>query len=198
MKGVRTFTFVGVSLGVALLLAYTPAALAQTFYGLAGGLNYSGPVPSGDSYSHGFAVQASVGRQLTRRLGVRLDAFASRFDDSRPMPVCILILQPPPGCSASGFVKPVGVAGLTANGLVNVTPPGAGIGMYLIAGGGAYYLYQHPNAAGAVRPETSAGAGFTVSVSGRLQVFVEGRYHDLLGAPTQPTWLVPVTFGVRF
>ncbi len=69
--------------------------------------------------------------------------------------------------------------------------------MYLIAGAGAYYFYDHPSAAGAVRLGVSAGAGFAVRV-GRPRLFIEARYHDLFRAPSQPTWLVPLSFGVRF
>ncbi len=69
--------------------------------------------------------------------------------------------------------------------------------MYLIVGASTYYYYEHPSAAGVVRMGVSAGAGFSVHV-GPPRLFVEGRYHDLFRAPSQPTWLVPVVFGMRF
>ena len=188
-------------IATALSLSMPVAARAQTFYGFAAGLNRA-PAAAGESVSPGFAVQTSIGRQITQRLGVRFDSFTSRFDDRREIPatheICIAVFPPPPGCTSSVVVKAIGVAGLSANGLINVNPPGAGIGMYLIAGGGAYYLYRHPSAAGAVRPEVSAGAGFTAPVSARSRLFVEARYYELLGAPAQPAWFVPVTFGIRF
>ena len=196
MKQPRPLTRVALSLGVIALLASPGTAFAQTFYGLSAGLNYSGPAPAGDSFTQGFAVQASVGRQLVPGLSVRLDAFTSRFDDSRPSAACPCPLSSP-GCCA-GFAKPVGVAGLMANGLMNLQPPVAGVEMYLIVGAGADYLYQHPSAEGAVRPDLSAGGGVTVRMTNGSRLFLEARYHDLLGSPSPPTWLVPVTFGIRF
>ena len=192
----RPLTRVALSLGVIALLVSPGTASAQTFYGLSAGLNYSGPAPAGDSFTQGFAVQASVGRQLVPGLSVRLDAFTSRFDDSRPTAACPCPLSSP-GCCA-GFAKPVGVAGLMANGLMNLQPPVAGVEMYLIVGAGADYLYQHPSAGGAVRPDLSAGGGVTVRMTNGSRLFLEARYHDLLGSPSPPTWLVPVTFGIRF
>jgi hypothetical protein len=69
--------------------------------------------------------------------------------------------------------------------------------MYLMAGAGTYYFYEHASAAGAVRLGASAGAGVSFKL-GPPRLFVEARYHDLFRAPSQPTWLVPVVFGIRF
>jgi hypothetical protein len=92
----------------------------------------------------------------------------------------------------------VGVAGLTASALISGPALLSGVTVYLVTGGGAYYLYEHPSVAGAVRPDVSLGAGVTVQVASRSQVFLETRYHRLLGSPSQPTWLAPVTLGIRF
>jgi hypothetical protein len=48
-----------------------------------------------------------------------------------------------------------------------------------------------------VQSAESAGGGITVQLHGRSQVFVEARYHDLLGASIQPSWLVPLMFGIK-
>ncbi len=195
-----------VPLAFALLLTTSPALSAQTFYGLAGGLNYAGPAPAGpqgnERYTRGFALQASLGRQFGDRLGARLDAFVNHFAVQQP-PQLVGVMCPiggpcGPPAGTDGFTHPVGVAALTASALVTVDPPGTVVRMYLIAGGGAYYLYQHPSAEGAVRPGVSAGAGFAVQVGGRSRIFVEARYHDVLGAPSQPTWLLPLTLGMTF
>jgi hypothetical protein len=197
------------SLCFVLLVAVQPALPAQTFYGIAGGLNYAGPVPlpnpqSDEHYTRGFALQASVGRQFGDRVGVRIDAFFNHFAVQQP-PLFVGVMCPmgssapcggPPG--SAGFTEPLGVAALTASALVNVDPPEYRLRMYLIGGIGAYYFYQHPNIEGAVRPGLSAGGGFALHVQGRSQIFVEARYTDVLGAPSQPTWLVPLTFGLRF
>jgi hypothetical protein len=191
---IRSTAVIGTVFGLAGLLASSPVLTAQTSYGVSLGLNYIGPAPSGNSYSQGFAVQASVGRQLWPGFSVRLDALATRVDDARAarnVP-CPSFAQT---CGSAGSDRPVGVAGLVANGVVNVTPPGT---VYLVAGGGAYYLYQHPSVAGTVRFGVSVGGGISLPVGDRAHAFVEARYHDLLGMPSQPMWLVPVTFGIRY
>jgi len=78
-----------------------------------------------------------------------------------------------------------------------VDPPQA-VRMYLIAGPGAYYVYQHPSEVGTVRPGVSAGGGFSTRVGSRSAVFVEARYHRLFNLPSHPTWLVPLTLGLTF
>src|SRR5438445_4093577 len=80
---IRSTTLIGVTFALALLLASASAALGQTSYGLSLGLNYSGPAPSGDSFSQGFAVQGSVGRRLWPGFSVRLDALVTQFGDRR-------------------------------------------------------------------------------------------------------------------
>jgi len=189
-------------LALALLLA--PSVGAQSFYGLAGGLNYAGPTTFGtqgdEHYTRGFALQASVGRQFGDRVGARLDALLNHFAvQGSPVAVGVMCPRsgpcgPPPG--TDGF-NDRGLAALTASALVNLDPPGP-VRMYLVAGGGAYYFYQHPTAEGAMRLGMSAGGGFTVRVKARSRIFVEARYHDLLGTPIRPMWLVPLTLGVTF
>src|SRR2546427_132767 len=152
-------------LGPLALALLAPSVGAQSFYGLAGGLNYAGPAPSLSArYTSGFALQVSVGRRFGDRLGTRLDAFVNHFAIQGP-PVAIGAACPisgpcgPPGGS-DGFADPIGIAGLTASIRLIVDPPQA-VRMYLIAGPGAYYVYQHPSEAGAVRPGVSAGGGFS-------------------------------------
>ncbi len=55
-----------------------------------------------------------------------------------------------------------------------------------------------PSVAGTVRFGVSVGGGISLPVGDRPHAFVEARYHDLLGMPSQPMWLVPVTFGIRY
>src|SRR5689334_8648803 len=67
-----------------LLFAVSSVSSAQTFYGIAGGLNYAGALPDAnplpnEHYTRGFAMQASVGRQFGDRLSVRLDALVNHF-----------------------------------------------------------------------------------------------------------------------
>jgi len=189
---------------VILLVGVQPAIAAQTFYGIAGGLNYAGSLPDAnplpdEHYTRGFAIQGSVGRQFSDRFGVRLDAFVNHF---AAQATDFFAYQCPMGAlcepQSQTLTTPVGVTALRANALLTVDPPAYPVRMYLLAGAGGYYFYQHPSVEGAVRPGLSAGAGVTLKVLGRSQVFVEGVYNRILGALSQPTWLLPLTVGVRF
>ena len=176
-----------------LLIGVQPAIAAQTFLGIAGGLNYSRLAPQfAETYTHGFAAQVSMGRQFGSRFGARLDAFTEHFTVQELSPLAVAC--PLPGCPPTDnnrTEKPLGVAAIRANGFINVDPPGPGLRLYLISGGGVYYFYQHPTIEGSVRPAVSAGAGVTLSVLGESQIFVEGVYNRILGASSQPTWLLP-------
>ena len=186
-----------------LVLALLPAAApAQTYYAVGGGLNYAGPVASLGTDRHGFAAQASLGRQFSSRLAVRLDALISQFaiQDPPQFRGVMCAYPPSPNCPpppTPGAVNGFGVMGLAASGVVTVDPPEYAVRMYLMAGVGTYYFYDHPSAAGAVRLGASVGAGASFKF-GPSRLFVEARYHDLFRALPQPTWLVPVVLGIRF
>ena len=188
MKALSTLATAGPAFGLAFLLATSSVATAQTFYGFAGGPEVRG--------NGGYAAQASLGRQLARHLALRLDVTTSRFGAPE-------IFSAVAQCIACGAGAPppngsVGVVAVLANGLVNITAPADTVGLYLIAGAGAYYFYQDPSAQGAVRPGVSAGAGLALRVGTHSQLFIEARYHDVLGAASSVTWLAPVTLGLRF
>lgn len=199
-----------------LLFAVSSALSAQTFYGIAGGLNYAGSLPDANQvpsehYTRGFAVQGSVGRQFGDRFAVRLDAFVNHFavqatelsPELCPVGASCMPNQCAIGVLCVGaqphtLTNSLGVTALRANALLTVDPRGYTARMYLIAGAGGYYFYQHPSVEGAVRVGLSAGAGFNIRVKGRSQVFIEGMYDKIIGAPGEPTWLLPFTVGVRF
>ncbi|HEV2749041.1 MAG TPA: hypothetical protein VGV12_00800 [Gemmatimonadales bacterium] len=193
-----------VSIGVpSLTLLLAPsAASAQRFVGFAGGTNVAqGPALQFQNLSAGVAGQVSMGYRVTPRLRVRFDALVSHFtaaDAVHPMalPTCLSCS----GGSVSGApTGPVGVAALTLNELIDVLPAAPrGPGFYLIAGGGAYYLFQHPTAPALMRFGLSAGAGVELRLEGNSALFLEARYHGLLNAPADSRWLVPVTAGMRF
>jgi len=198
-----------ISLGLALLLVWPVSASGQTTFSFAGGLNVAQTVPTELPFYHGsttqgFAVQASLGRSYTRRVGWRIDVFASQFGLTLPSGFAGVMCQrnPPPGtccgiCPRQTDKGPVGVAGVAVNQLVNVTPATFPFGMYLIWGAETDYLYQHPTAQGALRLGASVGGGLTLPLAGRVRAFVEARYHHLFDGPSAPTGLVPVTIGLR-
>jgi hypothetical protein len=146
MKRLRTLT-VGAGLGLTAWLVSVPALLGQTFHSFAGGLNVARRVPV-DAYevfhgstSHGFAVQGSVGRHVTRRVGWRLDAFVSQFDLTQPSDFAgvMCAYSPPPGtccgiCPLGTSKGLVGVTGLAVSEFVNVVPSAFGLGFTSLEG----------------------------------------------------------------
>jgi hypothetical protein len=185
-----------------LTLSLPSMAHAQRFVALAGGTNVGrGPALEYQALSAGFAGQASIGYRATSRLRVRLDALASHFRAAQE----VLLAAPLPYCYCSGgsssatATGAVGVAAISVNELFDVLPaaPG-GPGFYLIAGGGAYYLFQHPTAPALMRFGLSGGAGLELRFEGNSALFLEARYHGLMNAPADARWLVPVTVGMRF
>src|SRR2546428_2578259 len=110
-----------------LLLAASSAAPAQTFYGIAGGLNFLGPIPDSLHDSRGFAVQASAGRQLNSRIAIRLDALASRSASRQPVVVIpLMCAYGPPTCqcpTTGGTPSSGSVAGIHSNRVLNLDPP---------------------------------------------------------------------------
>jgi hypothetical protein len=187
-----------------LLIGVQPAIAAQTFYGVAGGLNYAGPDLANfqfadDHYTHGLALQLSVGRQFGDRFAMRMDGLINRFVVQHPL---VIFAPTCPQCgnqaTSGGESDGMGLTALRVSGLLTLDPPRYPVRMYVIGGAGAYYFYQHPSAEGAVRAGLAAGAGFTINVHNHSRLFVEGVYNRILGAPSQPTWLLPITFGVRF
>lgn len=179
------------AVGLGCLFVCPAPARAQMFVELAGGWNYVPTLPSGAIYASGSNVRASIGWKVAPNFRWRIDAFTSQFDskDNSRIPC------PSFGCSPSDYVNAERVDGLTASGLVSVDPRGI---FYVIGGAGLYDV----NNAGLTVPErhfgVSAGAGITVPMGSRLRAVVEARWHDLLGNPPGPTWLVPITVGLRY
>ena len=198
------------AVGLAAPLATPAVASPQTFYGMAGGSNLAaGPaqtVPSGrgpvpNQHSRGFTAQASFEWRVSRLTSTRLDGFFNRFTLSQwaLLPGGVLCTDPLGPCPyVLSSSEPVSVAGLVANELVNVAPSLHSALVYVMAGVGAYYFYEHPSAQGTARPGLSLGAGCAVPLGGRSRVFVEVRYHYILDAPSEPAWLAPMMFGIQF
>ena len=180
---------ISVAIGLGCLLSFAPPALAQTFVEFGGGWNLMTAAPSGDYYSRGISIRASLGRQIAPNLGWRIDLFTSEFDHNVQFyPPCAF-----PGCTHPYYnAQSVSVDGLTANGMVNVDPRGV---FYVIGGAG---LYDLRGPATELHLGASVGAGIAVPVSARLRAVVEVRWHGVLGATAGPPSLVPLTVGLRF
>ena len=186
------------------LLLLPSVARAQRFVGFAGGTNVAqGPALPFQSLSSGFATQASIGYRVAPRLRVRFDALVSHFTAASQQ-VYYPVAPPCPSTVSCGgeFAAPrggVGVVAMTVNELIDVLPAApSGPGFYLIAGGGAYYVFEHPTAPSLMRFGLSGGAGVEMRLQGTSALFLEARYHGVMNAPADSRWLVPVTVGMRF
>jgi hypothetical protein len=171
------------------LVACAPPARGQTFVEFGGGWNLMASAPSGDNYSRGISIRASLGRQIAPKLRWRIDIFTSEFDHNVQFyPPCAF-----PGCTHAYYnAQSVSIDGLTANGMVNVDSRGI---FYVIGGAG---LYDLRGPATELHLGASVGAGIAVPVGARLRAVVKARWHGLLGATARPPWLVPITVGLRF
>jgi len=184
------------------LLLFPYVARAQRFVAFAGGTNVAqGPALPFQSLSAGLAAQMSTGYRVAPRLRVRFHALVSHFTAAaEPVVFLAPVCLPPCGGSAAPAAPAgsIGVAALTVNELIDVIPAAqGGPGFYLIAGGGAYYLFQHPTASAMMRFGLSGGAGVELRLEGNSALFIEARYHGLMNAPADSRWLVPVTVGLR-
>jgi hypothetical protein len=198
---------------VAIALAAAPALVhAQTWSGLAGGVSVVGPdsyYPGygnrfPQSYSPGFTFTAFMGRAVSSRLSLRVDASVSRPSFRAPSNFVGIacVMNPPPGaccgiCPLETTQARVDVASLRANALLGLTPMNRARQFYLIGGAGPYYVFQHAAIAGVARFGVGAGAGCSIPLGRASRGFVEARYERLLASP-QLSWMAPVTVGVRF
>jgi hypothetical protein len=181
------------------------AARAQLAHGVAGGLSLAGPSPSinafAETYRPGFTARVFIGTQTSRRLAAGVEASITRFS-MRHASHFVWATGGSPECWSLCPVgitnAPVGVAALTVNGVMTLNALNRGGQMYLIAGIGPYFIYQHPDARGAMRLGALAGAGWVIPGRGRSRLFIEARYQQLVGSPAQLSWMAPVTVGVRF
>jgi hypothetical protein len=182
IRAALTATLIGVS-----PLVVPGDAPAQTRISVDAGLIFGGPRPV---QTPGFVVQASLDHPYAPRADWRLDAFVGQFGVDLPP-------AEPIGIGVGAAPDPtVGLAGLSANEILSVTPPTSRTKVYVLIGAETDYLYLH---ASAVRIGGSAGLGITLPAEGWPRGLVlEMRYHRLLAAPYAPTWFVPLTVRVPF
>ena len=154
------------------------------------------------SYLPGFNATVFMGRQTSRRLGVRFDLSISRvsgqqtrFVDADPMAGTCWGRCPVQSAGAS-----VGIAALTANVVAMLTGANRAGQLYLIAGIGPYYVYENPEGpcCGAGRRIGWRGVGSPLGVGGRSRLFVRRGFQHLFDSPTEMSWMAPVTVGIRF
>ena len=165
------------------------SASAQSFVQLGGGWTAVAPVPSTVHYSGAWNLQASIGWKVSETVRWRIDALASQFD----VRSAVSFPCPSFGCSGPGFsYEHESVNALTANALVNLDPRGL---LYVIGGAGIYDVTTQKTT---WLVGGSVGAGIALPLGDRLRAVAEARWHGLAGASSGPTWLVPITVGLRY
>ena len=167
--------------GLVCMLACASPLTAQTFVEGGGGWTY---VPQTASHG-GFNLRAAIGRAITPRVRVRVDAFMIQFNDEvqvYPNPC------PSFGCGSLQHETHYDgrVSGVAATGLVAIDPHGI---LYVL--GGASHLFANERHLG-----LTAGVGFTVPVGARLRAFAEARWIAFSTSYLAPS-AVPITVGLR-
>ena len=133
-------------------------------------------------------MRGAIGRAITPRIRVRVDAFTIEFNDKIPVysyQTCSLLNCAPAQHEAHYAGS---VSGVVVNGLVNIDPHGIG---YLVGGAGLF-------SANELHLGVSAGAGLTVPVGQRLRGFAEARWIGPFSNRAVASWVVPITIGVRY
>jgi len=178
-------------MALVLLLACASPLSAQIFVEGGGGWNYV-PLPPSTTGNvlrpHGFNLRAAIGRSVTPRIRVRVDAFTIRFNDKIP----VYPYQP---CSSLDCT-PVenkahyegNVSGVAATGLVNVDPRGV---FYLVGGAGLF-------SANELHLGVTAGAGLAIPIGARLRAFAEARWIGPFSTRAVAPSIVPITVGLRY
>ncbi len=177
------------TLTLALLLACASPLRGQMFVEGAGGSNVVMPEQAhGDFWSTGYNLRASVGRVVTPRVSVRLDAY-SLFQFERKVEVRMYQPCATDFCSTVNYAFDEGrVVGAAANALFNIDARGI---VYAIGGA---TLFRNNG----LRLGVLAGAGIAVPVGPRLRAVAEARVLGPLSHRAAHHSIVPITIGFRY
>jgi hypothetical protein len=177
------------SVTLCCLFVFAPSAGAQALVEFGGGWNEVASVPTGAVSNHGWNLRVSIDQQLAERFMLRVDASASELNYRVPF----VAPCPVPGCSGQPYTGGTfDIAGLSANGLLSIDPRGI---LYVVGGTGLYNVH---NRTADLNVGVSAGAGVAVPIGRRLCAVVEARAQHLFGPTAAPSWLVPITAGLRY
>jgi hypothetical protein len=190
-------------IGLVFLVTVASPLRAQIFVEGGGGWNYVPLLPSTTGHilqPHGVNLRVAIGRAITPRVRVRVDAFTMQFNDKVPVYAYLPCISP--GCAPAQRESAYSgnISGMTVNGLVNIDSHGfvyevGGAGLFLDAD--AVFKYDVPLRS-ELRLGVSAGAGLTVPLPGRLRVFAEARWNGPFGTRGVAPWIVPITLGLRY
>ncbi len=189
--------------GLVALIAFASPLPAQIFVEGGGGWNYV-PLHPGTTGNvlrpHGINLRVAIGRAITPRVRVRVEAFTIRFNDE----ILMYAYQPcasfdcPPVQHEARYEGKIG--GAAATGLVNVDRRGV---LYMVGGAGLFFDANAVFDFGVplkseLRLGVVAGAGLSVPIGGRLRGFAEARWNGPFGNRMVAPWIVPVTVGLRY
>jgi hypothetical protein len=163
------------------------------------GLGLTAKPDYGLSRTGGLAASATVGRWISGRAALRLEAEFQSFGVKRQgrivtdcfQPGSCASILPMPAAAGNG---PVRIAALLAS--VQWFEQGDRQGFYLVGGLGPQVLVAHPDRPRAARLAVQVGAGVAVSIR-RAAMFLEVRYERRLGTGAEPARVVPVYAGLR-
>jgi hypothetical protein len=180
---------------LAAALALPGAARAQgaggAFVNLSAGAAFK---PSGVVHTSGAALAVAVGRYVSRRVALRLDAGYAQFMASSNWMVtapctkfAVLCMPPAPSCD---------VRMVSAFAGVQLHERADRQGFYAFAGAGPSLLPSEPGGLGVLRFALQAGGGVEVR-AGPATLVLEAAYRRFLNATGELRQVVPVTLGVR-
>jgi hypothetical protein len=173
-----------------LAVAAMPARAQHYFEAAAGWDFMSKSGDGGVNESHSYpALRASVGEALAPHVRLRFDADAMLVDFHQ------LIAAPCPqfGCPNQPFNRSTrGVYGVTANSLVDLESSGM---LYVLGGVGLYDAYT---SAQTIQGAVSAGLGLVLTNGPGPRVVLEATGHYFGSNGAAPSWIIPVTLGLRF
>ena len=187
------------ALAAAVALGAPEVSPAQTpgrwFLGVAAGV--ASKPAYGLSEPVGIDVDLTIGRTVSRRAALRLDAEVQRYGVKDRAYILTPPCLPPGGC-----VSPqepgdgaIGTVDVMASAEWYEHPDGRGF--YVLGGAGPRMLVAHPDRPRSVRLAVQAGGGVALPV-GRVVLLVEGRYLRALGGGAEPTNVVPVSVSLRY
>jgi hypothetical protein len=168
---------------LALLLAGASPLGAQVFVEGGGGWTYVQPSASRGGYN----LRAAIGRAVTPRVRVRVDAFMIQFNDK--IPVCAYQPSDSLDCSYTQdqALFDGKVSGVAATGLLDIDRRGI---LYVL--GGVTHVFANERNLG-----VTAGAGLTAPAGVRARVFAEARWMTFSTRYLAPR-AVQLTFGFRY
>jgi hypothetical protein len=172
-----------------LLVAAVPARAQRYFEAAAGWDFVSTSANVGGNEVHSYpSLRASVGEVLAPHFRLRFDADAMLVDFRDPAVECPGITCPRTPLSHNTR----GIFGIAANAIVNLESTGT---VYALGGAGAYEAYTNTQT---IQAAVSGGLGLVLKRGTKYGVVLDATAHYFGSNGAAPSWIIPVTLGLRF